>query len=320
MNIRTFLKILAFGALAWGLIACTSPRPIATTIAVPPVPTATALPQTTSLREVDWNAVLTNDPELDHNGPACPNCPSAKVGPFVKTKNSTDKNLIGGYASPSDIFYGDISGDGQAEALIWLRRDDVFPECGPYNSGLLIYRMERGKPKLAAALGGDRLSATIQGGDLVVTEKLWLGFGPEGKCTRSGFRQTHYRLEASGLVSLAHVEVCDDGVCPSFIREFYGRLSEKNYRWAYAMLSPAFQAKHPFESWMADYQRFETIEAQDLSTSADGWVGVNLTEVERTSAGEVTQHWQGKWKLVWDENDPSGPQWLLDEAQFVQVP
>ncbi|MCL5998806.1 MAG: hypothetical protein M1546_22520, partial [Chloroflexi bacterium] len=262
-----------------------------------PAPTPTA--GTIDLRAVDWNAFLQNDPQLDH--PDMPDIGNPDLGPYVAMKPGSGIEA-GGYALTANILYADLNDDGAVEAVISL-----FSGGTAGNIGLLIYATA---PELITGLGGYKVYAQAEVGQLLVTQPLYGKW--DGNCCPSGYNETRYRLEGNKLVAAGRTNQGYPEARVPTVELFYQMLNNKQYRDAYDFLSPAFQAANPFDAWSAGYQDTVSIEAQaSESAAADGPVTVLLTSVAQSASGKVTQRFSGTWTLVWS-NDAS--QWLLDEA------
>jgi hypothetical protein len=93
---------------------------------------------------------------------------------------------------------------------------------------------------------------------------------------------------------------------------FYTALDAKDFETAYGLLSPAFQAAHPFAAWAAGYASTEAI-GFDVSVTQDpSAVWVYLTAIDSTpDLTERATRFIGYWHLV-PRPDETG--WLLDSA------
>ncbi|HEY8838205.1 MAG TPA: nuclear transport factor 2 family protein, partial [Dehalococcoidia bacterium] len=72
------------------------------------------------------------------------------------------------------------------------------------------------------------------------------------------------------------------------VAAFYRALSTRDFDAAYSLLSPAYQATHPFSSWKAGYANTQDIEADVDLGNAPGEVTVAITASDRTPAGGRT--------------------------------
>ena len=97
----------------------------------------------------------------------------------------------------------------------------------------------------------------------------------------------------------------------------YRLLKAKEYTVAYALLSPVFQAAHPFDRWVADNRDAISIDA--WYSPDRGFVSAEGVAIEQTNSGQVAKHFNDKWVLVRDSNSKSG-QWLLDRPENVPNP
>jgi hypothetical protein len=251
---------------------------------------------------VDWNTFLAQDPNLEH--PDAPDLGNPNLGPYVERKQG-DNVEADGYALTANILYADLTGDGADEAIITL-----FSGGTAGNIGLLIYGPGPAEPVLITALGGYKLFAQADEGQLVVTQPVYGKW--DGNCCPGGFNETRYQLEDNKLKATASkTEGYPEARLPT-VELFYSLLNNKQYEEAYAFLSPAFQAINPFEQWRAGYQNTESIEIE-AAENFDGSIAVTLTSVEQTPNGNVTRRYEGTWTLIWS-NDAS--QWLLNKGEF----
>jgi len=157
-------------------------------------PTPTPLP---SIRAVDWNKVLRDDPDLIITGPVP--CPVPVPVSVIYRGDPQVEGLVG------TVFYGDIAGDGGEEAILPLGSAVCSPSGGDWS--LLVYRMTPAGPRIAASLRtGLGLDLKILGGRLNVTYQIWLpgdtNFAPTG-----GTQKADYQLKDGRLVALSSQHV-----------------------------------------------------------------------------------------------------------------
>ena len=214
-----------------------------------------------------------------------------------------------GYARTDDILYVDISGDGQDEAVISLHSSGTAG-----NQGVLVYTADNTGPRLVGVVSGYKLSPKAEGDHLVIWEPMYAGWGCNA-CF-SGWRETRYRLQANQLVLIETTEGAYPEARAPTVEQFYELLNRRQYPRAYAFLSPAFQAAHPYDDWSAGYQNTLSIQVH-ATNHPDGSVAVQLTAVDKTDDFPITQQYCGRWTLVWSAPDR---QWLLDQAQIASVP
>jgi hypothetical protein len=291
------------------------------------------------LRQVDWEAVIRSEPRITMP----PDCPPFFVdfGPCVEI--ATDDvsvagasglgpvgDTITGYADllPEDIQYGDLDADGEEEALIRVESGGTAGTIG-----FLIFRAGDPAPELAVAPAGYKVWPRMVGGLLLVTEPYYFGF--EGNCCPTGALQVAYALRGNRLIELAI-----DGVSPQWllsgedersvtfaeltVHAFYRALSLGRYEDAYALLSPAFQAREPFERWRAGFASTVSITVETQAGGegvgpADGRyvyeVLVWITAVDQAPYGErTTSCFNGRWFLV--KGPEGGVGLLLDTADI----
>lgn len=275
-----------------------SPSPTPRSVPSPAVPG--------NARAWDWATVVAADPALDH--PDVPRFEGIELGPYVEARDASGRVMAQGYAMTggADMAFADLDSDGGEEAAVQL-----FSGGTAGNTGLLVYKISGGLPRLVDVMGGYKLWARADGRELLVTEPIYAGWEPN--CCPSGFSETHYRLDSGRLAQTRRVEGGHEEAGPLTVEEFYARLGRKEYEAAYAFLSPDFRAAHPYAAWKAGYATTVAVEVT-ASALPDGRVGVELTAVDQTEAGRVTRRYKGTWSLVWN---PMDSQWLLDSADIA---
>ncbi len=273
--------------------------------AVPSTPTTPPNTSNLNLRQVNWKQVVTNEPGLNHPSEQPPSFMQGDVV-FVEPK---EPGANAGWAAVSSVVYGDISGDGREEALIPI---DSGGTAGTV--GYLIYSAGQQQPILATVLTGYKVFAKPDNGQLLVSEPIYAGW--EGNCCPSGESETRYRLTGATLVQMSRNEKGIREAMAPTVERFYAYLNEKQFRDAYAFLSPQFQAANPFDRWVAGYANTGAIEAAANEVPGQNAVTINLTVSERTQSGQTTRRYSGRWSLIWST---AAGQWLLDQAQITEA-
>lgn len=98
------------------------------------------------------------------------------------------------------------------------------------------------------------------------------------------------------------------------VKEFYQDLGNRNFTAAYALLSPSYQASHPFPAWKAGYATTDGFTVYIYSTSTANTLLVQMVVTDFTaSGGTVTRSYSGTWLLV---QDPGTKRWLLDQENI----
>jgi hypothetical protein len=100
-------------------------------------------------------------------------------------------------------------------------------------------------------------------------------------------------------------------------RRFYGLISSKNLRAAWALQSPNRQSSLQYDSWVAAYRTTRSVEANVTpreQTNSRATVGVSITAVDAQDAGTITKTFEGTWNLVLLDNA-----WRLDTASIVET-
>ena len=259
----------------------------------------------TPLREVDWAAVLLNDPtitaELKNRG--------GLDVIHVQVPMPDGYPLEGDVLSHGGINYGDLDGDGADEAVI-----HVFGGPSAKSFGFMLYHEDSPAPRRILVRTGLDVGADIQDGHLLITDARFNGF--EHPCCPSADMVTSAALDGDQLVPLS-TEIRPRNVQPDTVEAFYQALSERKYEDAYQFLSPSFQANNPFESWKATYANTEKLLARTGSGATPTEVAVALISTERQADGSlITHEYRGTWSVIWN---PEKTRWLLDEATIEQV-
>ena len=287
---------------------------------------ADARAQAVPLRSVDWQAVLTADPQVSVD----PDCfrpifaPDGfcitVAGTITASGNAlTGTETVTGFPllEPDEIVYGDLDGDDAEEAVIRL-----FSGGTADTVGLLVYRAGTPQPRLIAVFVGYKLNAWITEGVLTVSEPLYFGF--EGNCCPTALTLTRFPLagdqSAPGgqTLLLAGERMRPVSLAEATVVAFYDALSVGRFDAAYGFLSPTFQATNPFETWRAGYATTVAIAADVSPGPAEHQVAVTLTATDELPSGErITRRFAGIWELIWL---PDARQWLLDRAQIAEVP
>ena len=284
---------------------------LATTFAGAPVLAITqAAPPHLDLRTVDWRAVLTNDPALKH-----PEVPMAEgvtdYGPYVQ---ATDDAM--GYAMIEAIEYGDVSGDGQDEAVIQL-----FSGGTAGNLGVLVYSVNaKDQPVLAAAVAGYKIYGRPDNGRLMVQQPVYAGW--EANCCASGYNISSYQLRGRApRFSLARLSSRNAGYFeskPMTVEQYYQYIANKDYRAAYNFLSPRFRRTQSFSRWQAELASTKAITVEGAGGGPNGAVSVLVTSRKETLDADVdiTTHEGMTWQLVWSN---AAKQWLLDRVTATEL-
>lgn len=302
---------------------------------VTPTPTrALSLP----LRAVDWNAMLAADPHVQVLPD--PGIALEPPGPYVSvtaaglafaaftpgTSPAAWQDVeVGGYALTGSVQYGDLDGDGAEEAIISLSSGGTAG-----NLGFLLYREGLERPQLVAAVAGYKISGLIDNGTLIISQPLY--FGGDANCCPAGVLRATYLLTGDSLSPIEQTAFYQERVVSPqelSVIGFYRALDhavsfprpgggDVIYADAYAYLSPAFQAAHPFDAWAAGYANTARIAVETSPSVFENAVDVLITATERTPAGQsVVRRFAGSWHLVYSQSER---RWLLDGAAIAEVP
>jgi hypothetical protein len=160
---------------------------------------------------------------------------------------------------------------------------------------------------------------------------LWVGLsGPIEQVTPFQWDGSSFRASPSYAVCVNNPTVPVTSADPCFhqpsgvhranasaadaVAAFYTAVDAQQYAAAYALLSPAFQAQQPYNSWVAGYATTVVLGADvTQSAAAPNSVAVYLTAVNQSTDFQgVVARYSGTWTLVAD--GVGG--WLLDSANI----
>jgi hypothetical protein len=283
--------LLALAAIASSLLSASISSPVS----------AARVP----LRQVDWLAVLKNDPAITID-PDAYKLPGGNW-PFVSVAAPrAPDGTLSGYALTDSVIYGDLTGDGAEEAIIMVDSGGTGGMLG-----FLLYREADLAPKLVLVQSGYKMGVSIDGDKLVIYQPNYVGF--EANCCPSSTSRTLNVLEGDRLVTLA-TEVEPNDVQEPTVWSFYQAISEQRYEDAYGFYSPAFQSANPFSQWKAGYVNTQRIEVETSTGRTPSEVLIQLTAVDRRpGGGTVIQRFRGSWTLIWSAEQR---RWLLDKASI----
>lgn len=259
----------------------------------------------TSLRNVDWVAVLGADPAVTIDPTMFQ--PPGEPGPYVKISlPGTRIGVLEGYALIDSVEYADLDGDGPEEAII-----PIYSGGTAGLLGIMLYREGTPAPQLALVETGYKLGFTIEGRRLVLHRPNYIGFEPN--CCPSSTTSATTVLEGNRLVVVS-TETQPNDVQEATVWAFYNALQDRRYEDAYGFYTPTFQAANPFDRWKAGYATTQSLDVQTSPGAVPTEVLIELTATDSTpGGGTVTRRFRGAWTLVW-----SGDQkrWLLDRARI----
>jgi hypothetical protein len=261
------------------------------------------------LRGTDWNAVLLADARIRVQQDVAPP-PVLAVGPYVTAQGRGEE--VSGYAATLDVLYGDLDANGTEEAVIPIQSGGSAGLVG-----YLVYREAGERPLLVAAISGYRLALEMVQGTLMVTAPRYVGFEPN--CCPSAEIITTLVLAGNEMVELEERVRPNVPAQEATVLAYYQALNERRLADAYSFLSPAFQARYPFNGWAAGYASTMrvTVEQARGQLLPDA-VAVTIVAVDRAPNGTmVTRRYGGAWHLVWS---PTALRWLLDRADIEGSP
>ena len=265
-------------------------------------------PARLDLRSLDWRAIITGDAALKHPDVTAIG-DAGESGPYVEAPGGA-----AGYALIDAIEFGDVSGDAQEEAVIQL-----FSGGTAGNTGVLVYTADaNNKPVLAVALPGYKIYGRPDAGKLLVQQPIYAGWEPN--CCASGLSTTTYQLRGRApRFSLNRISSKNAGYPETrqlTVEQYYEYLAAKNYRAAYAFLSPRFQRTQPFNRWQAGFANTQSFTVEGAAGGANGAVALLLTSVDKVNGTDGTTRYGVSWQLVWSN---AAKQWLLDRSTVTKL-
>ena len=287
----TLLMLLAVVTIASSTLVASTMRPAS----------AAALP----LRQVDWLAVLQNDPAISID-PTVPKL-GDKAYPYVNVAAPwLPDGTIGGYALIEDVLYANLDAAGAEEAIVPIHSGGTAGMLG-----FLLYREADPAPRLVQVRTGYKLGVSVEGNKAVIHEPYYVGFEPN--CCPSAITRTLNALEGDRLVTLS-TEVEPNDVQEPTVWNYYLALGDRRYEEAYEFHSAAYQANNPFNQWKAGFANTQRIEVETSPGPTPSDVLVQLTATDtRPGGGTVTRRFKGTWTLIWS---PEKKRWLLVKASI----
>jgi hypothetical protein len=206
------------------------------------------------------------------------------------------------------IQYADIDGSGQEEAVILL---DSGGTAG--NIGLLLYQQADPLPRLVAALGGYKLGAWLENGQLVVFQPLWL-FAHGGNCCPDTIEESTYLTQVGQLVLTARAQQpVRDQVAT--VAAYYAALNPRDYGGAYALLGRGTREAQAFDAWVPSVEQLRGVHVDVAEQVAPDIVRVSVSLMNLDANGSPSpQTLTHDWKL---SLDPNAQRWLLVDQSIT---
>ena len=102
------------------------------------------------------------------------------------------------------------------------------------------------------------------------------------------------------------------------VRKFYSAIAARDFASAWALLSPRFQAKQSYNSWVDGYKTTRSVQLRSLTvkdqSSTTATVAVTVDAVDDLGGRLVPSTFQGVWELVLTNGA-----WRLDVGKIEQV-
>jgi hypothetical protein len=260
--------------------------------------TASRPSNNSAIRTTNWFQVLINDPNLKYDR-SVDGKSLGIPGPYLNAGGAY------GHAMLENISYGDISGDAREEAVIPLHSGGTAGV-----TGMLLYTTSPdGKPKFAQALGGYKMSASIQAGQLRITMPIYAGWEPN--CCPTGFNVTRYALNsATGKLQIQGSQSGPlEDTHTQAVEQYYNYLSNKKYKEAYDLLSASFQSTQSFAKYQAGYANTKFLDYKVTKVDASRARAEIIAQEGNLPANKYFIY----WSLVWSEKGG----WKLNKADVL---
>ncbi|MCL6647856.1 MAG: hypothetical protein K6U89_05940 [Chloroflexi bacterium] len=235
-----------------------------------------------NLRTVDWQKVVTGDPNLVYS--LMPSL-SGISGAFVQTRDGS----VGGFVQTQAVQYLPLAGAEGEVALLPLLRDG---SSGP--TGLLVYRRGPHGPVLAGTIDGRVLDLAANAGMLDVVTAAYAGWEPP--CCPSGILVRRYRLEQGALALVSAQLLPRDEMRAPTVEQYYRLLGEGRLDEARRLLTPALQQSPPPEPWLAEPTSGTPLQVQ-ARNEPDGRVLAELSFSD--PATQQPRQERVRWRLEW---------------------
>lgn len=251
----------------------------------------------TSIRTINWDSLMAHDHAHFYVDSAAIDSDFGS-GPYNILQDSEQGGYYG-YANYYATQYVDLNHDGREDAIVKLWN----PGSGGFATALIFLQTAQG-PKFSGWAGGAHFWDAVHGDTLDVITADWLNYDQESQCCPSA--DDHQRIVGEGdTVRFLPVEVQVNWGWPYWkVELFYRSLNEtppvygafikheSNRRYAYSMLSPSYQASHPYNEWLNGFAGIRSISAVIDEDSPDTAVRVTITSQDSDRGTRV-------YALVW---------------------
>ena len=212
----------------------------------------------------------------------------------------------------------DVTGDGLTEALVSASAEG----CGSCHAEELFVMSE--DVILFSSNGDDAVMIPLpdhRGFQVERPLRLAGSLAQPPCCPSWAYVQTYRwdRLQFVQDTAVSLKTVAADGAPAAHIATvalFYTLLDHKEFPQAYGLLSEAFRAEYPFQTWVDGYSATISISVSDLRGVREGpipQVYVALQASDRAAyGGTVSRRFSGIWWLVQEDG-----QWRLDDASIA---
>lgn len=286
------------------------------------------VPLDKSIRKVKWARLLAHDKvHFLIDSAESEEGVAIGVGKYFRVKQ--DSNCAG-YLDTEfyPILYRDLNHDGREDAILTLD----YPGSGHWGFCLIFLQSSTG-PKFVGCVGGAHYVDSLCGNTLLIITAHLIGFDAQC-CNRA---HEYQRIVGVGdSVRFLPMEVRPvEGKAWITVEDFYNYL-DNNVRFldnkrsvdmpiAYQMLSPAYQASHPYAKWLKGYATMDSVRAEVDQDSPDSAVRVKITSYDKIDGRTVIKHFAGVWHLKFITNNRDMDDrtqiadWFLDRPEIREV-
>ncbi len=212
----------------------------------------------------------------------------------------------GGYVGLSERT-ADVTGDAVAELIVVARPRACGNPCTDRH--VLVLASDQRYWQFPDLDNAELATISLSPPGFEVLQPLDLG----GDHPTTG-RVTFYRWTGEEFaVNGVYFEALDvEELAPEdVVRRFYGSVGREGLLQAYALLSRAYQQRHPFESWADGFAENTTVRIDSLERQADNVVAVAFTTIEGGAGAGAGTRFAGVWHMIETRNG-----WRLDAGDI----
>lgn len=236
---------------------------------------------------------------------ATPVTPTATSEPAVLAlRNSLLRSE--GYVAVSER-NADVTGDAAAELIVVARPRDCANPCT--DRQVLILSDDQRYWQFPGLDNAELATISLSPPGFEVLQPLDLGGDQPTTGRVTFYRWTGEEFAVNGVYFEA-LDVADLGP-EEVVRRFYGSVGNDGLLRAYALLSRAYQQRHPFESWAAGFADETTVRIDKLEVQDKNVVAVRFTTLGADAGAGPGKTFAGVWHMIDTRNG-----WRLDAGDI----